>query len=112
MLIDIQENNLKSGVLTLVLALVEIIRDALRIQALKRMEGGLGPEESERLGRALMELDRAIEQVKAEQGLSESVESFREGLDGLVDDVINKLLSPEGDRGENERDRLAGPANS
>jgi len=38
--IDIDERNLKHGVLGLVVALVEIIKDALRLQALKRMEGG------------------------------------------------------------------------
>jgi len=52
-MIDIDEDNLKSGVLGLVLALVEIIRDALRLQAVKRMEGeSLNEEEIERLGRA------------------------------------------------------------
>jgi len=37
MAIHIDEDNLKSGVLGLVLALVEVIRDALKLQALKRM---------------------------------------------------------------------------
>jgi len=53
MAIDINEDNLKHGVLGLVLALVEVIRDALRIQAFKRMESGiLTDEECERLGEA------------------------------------------------------------
>jgi hypothetical protein len=38
--IDIDEKNLKHGVLGLVVALVEIINDALKLQALKGMEGG------------------------------------------------------------------------
>jgi len=41
MAIHVDEGNLKSGVLGLVLALVEVIRDALKIQALKRMESGV-----------------------------------------------------------------------
>ena len=38
MRIDIKENDLKQGILGLVLALVEVIRDTLEIQALRRME--------------------------------------------------------------------------
>ncbi|MDP2728973.1 MAG: gas vesicle protein K, partial [Dehalococcoidales bacterium] len=93
MAIHIDEDNLKSGVLGLVLALVEVIRDALKIQALKRMEGGsLSDEECERLGRALMELDNALEGIKEEQGITESVRAVRDGLDELVDDVINRMI--------------------
>ena len=87
MVVDIDEKNLKHGVLGLVIALVEIIKDALKLQAIKRMEGGsLTEEEMERLGEALMELDAAIEEIKKEQGISESVRSVRDGLDDLVDD--------------------------
>ena len=39
-MINIDEKNLKHGVLGLVIALVEIIRDALRLQAIKRIESG------------------------------------------------------------------------
>jgi len=96
MAIHVDEGNLKSGVLGLVLALVEVIRDALKIQALKRMESGvLSEEECERLGKALMELDIAIEEIKEEQGITESVRAVRDGLDELVDDVINRIANPE-----------------
>ena len=96
MAIDINEGNLKHGVLGLVMALVEVIRDALKIQALKRMESGsLSEEECERLGEALMDLDIAIEQIKEEQGITESVRAVRDGLDDIVDDVIDKLINPE-----------------
>lgn len=95
MAIHIDEENLKSGVLGLVLALVEVIRDALKIQALKRMEGGsLTEEECERLGKALMELDLALEQIKEEQGVAEAVRAVRDGLDGIVDDVIDRIANP------------------
>jgi hypothetical protein len=96
MAIDIQEDNLKQGVLGLVLALVEVIRDALRIQAVKRMQGGsLTDEECERLGKALMDLDTAIEQIKEEQGIAESVQAVRDGLDEIVGDVIDRIANPE-----------------
>ena len=101
--IDIDEDNLKHGVLGLVLALVEIIRDALKLQAFKRMEGGsLTEEEIERLGEALMDLDMAIEEIKKEQGVTESVKSVRRGLDSIVDDVLDKMVNPERWRREAE----------
>lgn len=96
-MIDINEDNLKSGVLGLVLALVEIIRDALKLQAVKRMEGdSLNEEEIERLGRALKELDVAIDHIKEEQGVGEAVQSVRDGLDSIVNDCIDKITNPKG----------------
>jgi len=94
-LLDISEDNLKHGLLGLVLAVVEIIKDALKTQAFLRMEDGtLTEEEIERLGQALMELDQAIEDIKCEQGVSESVKSVRDGLDRIVDDVVDRILNP------------------
>ena len=104
MVVDIDEKNLKHGVLGLVIALVEIIRDALNLQAIKRMEGGsLTEEEIERLGQALMELDAAIEEIKQEQGIIESVKSVRDGLDEVVDDVLDRMINPEKWRQEAEK---------
>jgi len=95
MTINIDEKKLKAGLLGLVLALIEIIRDALRLQAVRRVEGGsLTEEEVERLGNAFMELDKAIEQIKQEQGISEAVANVREGLDDLVDDALRTLVAP------------------
>jgi hypothetical protein len=94
--ISIDENNLKQGVLGLVIALTEIIRDALKIQAFKRMEGGsLTNEEMERLGEGLMDLDIALEEIKEEQGIGESVKAVRDGLDEIVDEVVDRILNPE-----------------
>jgi uncharacterized Zn finger protein len=96
MAIDIKEDNLKQGVLGLVLALVEVIRDALRTQAFRRMESGvLTDEECERLGEALMDLDIALEEIKEEQGIAESVQAVRDGLDEIVDEVIDRMVNPE-----------------
>jgi hypothetical protein len=101
--IDIDTDNLKHGVLGLVIALVEIIKDALNLQAIKRMEGGtLSEEEVERLGEALMDLDVAIEEIKKEQGVTESVKSVRDGLDSIVDEVLDKMINPESWRKEAE----------
>lgn len=101
--VNIDEDNLKHGVLGLVIAIVEVIKDALNLQAMKRMEGGsLSEEEMERLGEALMDLDIAIEEIKKEQGVTESVKSVRDGLDSIVDEVLDKMLNPERWRKEAE----------
>lgn len=96
MVVNIDEKNLKHGVLGLVIALTEVIRDALRLQAFRRMESGsLTEEEIERLGLALEELDQAIEEIKEEQGVTESVKAVRDGLDDVVDDLLDKMINPE-----------------
>ena len=93
--IDINEDNLRQGLLGLVIYIVEIVKDALKHQALRRMEGGsLNEEEIERLGRALKDIDLAIEQIKEEQGIRETVQSVRDGLDEVVNDVVDKILYP------------------
>jgi len=95
-MIDIDEKNLKHGVLGLVIALVEIINDTLKIQAMKRIESkSLTDEEVERLGVALEDLNKAIEDMKKEQGVTEVVQNVRSGLDGIANDVINKMINPE-----------------
>jgi len=101
-MIDIDEDSLREGVLGLVIALVEIIRDALRLQAFKRMEGGsLSEEEIERLGAALMDLDGAIEDIKEDYGITTTVRQVRDGLDDVVNDVIDQFINPR--RWEEER---------
>ena len=93
--IDIDEGDLKQGVLGLVIALVEIIRDTIRIESLKRIDGGsLTDEESERLGQALMDLDEAIDAIKEEQGIAEAVQQVRDGLDDIVREVVDGMANP------------------
>lgn len=95
-MIDIDEKNLKHGVLGLVIALVEIINDTLKLQAVKRIESGsLTDEEVERLGVALEDLGKAIEEMKEEQGVTEAVQNVKSGLDSIANDVINKMINPE-----------------
>lgn len=96
MTIKVDEDNLKQGVLGLVVALVEIIRDALRLQATRRIESGkLTDEEVERLGEALADLDTALEDLKEEQEIEETTQNVRDGLDDIASDVVDKLVNPE-----------------
>lgn len=95
-IVDLDEDNFKHGILGLVITLVEIIRDTLKLQAFKRMEGGsLTEEEIERLGRALSDLDVALDQIKEEHGIADTVQSVRDGLDDIVDEVLDKMINPE-----------------
>lgn len=96
MTLEVDEGNLKEGLLGLVVALLEIIVDALEIQAIRRMEGGsLTEVEINRLGEALMDLDQAIYDIKLEHGIDEAVENIRDGLDEVVDQVVDRMLNPE-----------------
>lgn len=94
--IQIDENNLKEGLLGLVVALVEIVADLLELQAIRRMEAGrLDDEEIERLGAALMDLSEALEKIKEDNSITETVRDVRVMLDDLVDDVLDRMVNPE-----------------
>jgi molecular chaperone DnaK (HSP70) len=90
--INIDEGNLKQGIMGLVVGLVEIIQEVLERQAIRRMEGGrLSDDEIERLGTALSDLKEALENIKKENDLEDAVRSVREGLDDVAGDVVNKF---------------------
>ena len=85
---------LKNGVMGLVLAIVEVVKDSLRLQAIRRIEAGsLTEEEIERLGNALEDFDEAIEKMKEDHGLKEATQSVRDGLDDLANDLVNKCIN-------------------
>jgi hypothetical protein len=94
--VNIDEDNLKQGLLGLIVALVEIIQEVLERQALRRMEGGrLSDQEIERLGLALSDLNEALDKIKKDNDLDDVVSSVRGGLDQVADEVINKFLDSE-----------------
>jgi hypothetical protein len=92
----IDEDNLTTGLLTLVVTLVEVIQEALEAQAVRRIEGGtLTDEEQERLGNALLELDQAMAQLKRDHGITGSVDELRRGLDDIVANLVEQVTNPE-----------------
>ncbi len=94
--VNIDEDNLKQGLLGLVVALVEIIQEVLERQAVRRMESGrLSNQEIERLGMALSELNEALDNIKKDNDLNDAVKSVRDSLDQVADEVIDKFLNPE-----------------
>ena len=95
MTIKVDSDNLKDGLLGLVIALVEIIKEVLQRQAMYRFESNsLREEEAEKLGLAFMQLDETIEKIKKEHNIEKTANKIREDLDNLVDDTINKLIDP------------------
>jgi len=93
--LTVDEKSLKHGVLSLVVSLVEVIQEALEAQAVRRMEGGeLSEAELNRLGESMLELDEALEQIKADHGITKSVADLRHGLDDVVDEVVDKIVNP------------------
>ena len=90
MAIEIDEENLKKGLLGLLVGLIEVIQEVLEGQALRRMESGsLAQEEVERLGNALMELNQAIQNLKEEHDLGDVVRELRKGLDEVAEGIID-----------------------
>lgn len=95
MSINVDSDNLKEGLLGLVIALVEIIKEVLQKQAIYRLESGsLRRQEAENLGLAFMKLDEAIGKIKKENNLEETANKIRNELDSLVDDSLAKLINP------------------
>ena len=64
--------NLEKGLAHLVLTLVELLRELMERQALRRIESGtLNDEEVERLGRTFLALSQRMEELKRAFGLED-----------------------------------------
>lgn len=63
-------DNVEQGLAKLVLTLIELIRQLLEKQAIRRMEGGsLSDEQVERMGQTFMKLEQKMTELKAAFGL-------------------------------------------
>ena len=82
--IDADPDNVARGLAQLVLTLIELLRQLMERQALRRVEGGtLSDEEIERLGLAFKALAQRMDELKDEFGLK--------------DEDLNLHLGPLGD---------------
>jgi hypothetical protein len=82
--INADPENVEKGLAQLVLTVVELLRQLMERQALRRIEGGtLDEDEVERLGVALMRLEQRMEELKRD---------FE-----LEDEDLNLNLGPLGD---------------
>jgi hypothetical protein len=65
--ITLDPDNVKKGLGKLVLTVIELLRELLERQAIRRMEGGsLNDEEIERLGLTFMRLNEEMQRLKKE----------------------------------------------
>lgn len=82
--INIDPKNVEKGLAKLVLTIVELLRQLMEKQAMRRVEAGsLTDEEIERVGETLMKLENKTKELK---------EIF-----GLKDEELNLNLGPLGD---------------
>ena len=69
--VNADEENVQRGLAQLVLTIVELLRQIMERQALRRIDGGsLSDDQVERLGRTFMELDRRMEELREQFGLT------------------------------------------
>jgi len=86
------EEDLTSGLVTLVLALVEVVDDALEREAVRRMESGqLDDDEIERLGDQLRRLNEEIRRLEEREGVADDVGELRGQLDDALADALFEL---------------------
>jgi hypothetical protein len=70
--VNADRDNLEKGLAQLVLTLVELLRQLMERQALRRIDGGsLAPDEVERLGETFMLLEQRMEELKEQFGLED-----------------------------------------
>ena len=103
-MLDLEQGNVGQGLLALVIALLEVVKEALVHAAVRRVEGGgLSDAEVERLGDALAELEEAVAQIKAEHGVEAAVQSVRDDLDQVVSKLVDTMAGREPWPAEMER---------
>jgi len=70
--LELEPGKMERGLLKLVLSLVELIRQVMEKQAMRRIEtGGLTSHEIDRLGQGLMELESKIRELQAQFGVDD-----------------------------------------
>ncbi|MCU4753516.1 gas vesicle protein K [Halobacteria archaeon AArc-curdl1] len=90
--VDIDGDEASTGLVTLVVTVVEILLDALEREAVRRMESGrLADEEIERLGQQLQAIEAEVESLKESEGIEDGVSNLRDDLDGLIWDAIERV---------------------
>ncbi len=84
--LDLDSDTVQHDLARLVLSLVEVVRQLVERQALRRVEGGrLAPEQIEKLGLTLMRLEERMEELKVHFGVTG--EELRLDLGGLVEEI-------------------------
>ena len=70
--VNADPENVERGLAQLVLTIIELLREIMERQALRRIDGGqLTEEQVERLGQTFMELDKRMAELRETFGLTE-----------------------------------------
>ncbi len=70
--INVDPDKVEHGLARLVLALIELLRELMEKQAIRRIEGGsLSEDEIERIGESLMKLEKKMQEMKDLFGLKD-----------------------------------------
>ena len=94
--INLDGQQASDGLLSLVIAVVELLIEALEGEALRRMESGsLTDDEIERLGTQLAAIHEEIDQLKADAGVEDDVSQLRTNLSDLVEDALERVDDEE-----------------
>ena len=73
MRVDSDREDMARGLAQLVLTLIELLRQLMERQAIRRVEaGGLSEEQVERLGQALIALEQRMDELKEDFGLADA----------------------------------------
>ena len=70
--VNTDPEHVEKGLAALVLTVIDLLRELMERQAVRRIEGGsLTDEEIERLGQTFMKLERRLEELRRDFGLDE-----------------------------------------
>ncbi len=85
-----------SGLMALIVTVLELLLEAMEREAIRRMESGqLSPEEIERLGTQLQTIAVEIESIKKQHDIEGDVDTLRDDLNSLVSDAIEQVREGE-----------------
>ncbi|WP_336364782.1 gas vesicle protein K [Halalkalicoccus salilacus] len=88
------ETDPASGLLALVMTVVELLVEAMEKEAIRRMESGvLNPEEIERLGTQLLAIEDEIEAIKERERIENDVGELRTELNDLLSEGIERVYN-------------------